>query len=406
MIVTPVIQCNHVDYEGAIDVSLRVSPDGHPVIEQVIKNAKSLNCQGRATIACPDVDANKVFKKAADRFDIDCYLGEKLNVAARLINAASPSKATHIAWLQGLLFFLDIEFMDQLVDFGKKNRLDYARCVDGTCKHWLGQFVSVGALNRVVEEASRQQEDEAGWNLARPFAYIRKNPERFKIGLFEAIPDYSDERLREMREIARRIHIGGERAEHSGRGSVTGDVSIGRYREIFHEIPEGSAVLDVACGNGYGSALMARRAKQVIGVDISEQVIEKAKNTYNERLEFRVGSATAIPAESNSVDVLVSIATIEHVPDDTSFVREVFRVVKPGGKAIIYTPQNRFGKIPTWPWHEREYSIDELTNLFRNDFRVDAIWGWQNGQVTVNDPRGDGTYLFVVKPVSGSLSNC
>lgn len=398
MLITPVIQCNHVDYEGAVDVSLRTSPDGRPVIEQVIKNAKLLNCHGRPTIACPDTNENKVFKEAADRFDIDCHMGENLNVAARLINAASSSNATHIAWLQGLLFFLDIDLMDQLVDFGVKNRLDYVRCVDGTCKHWLGQFVSVGALNSVVELASTQGKNESAWNLARPFAYIRKNPGLFKIGLFETIPEYSDQRLREMRETARHIHVGGERAEHSGQGSVTGDVSIGRYREILSEIPDGSIVLDVACGNGYGSSLIAQRAKNVIGVDISELAIEKAQQAYQDNAEFRVGSATKIPVDDSSVDIIVSIATIEHIPNDFEFVREAHRVLKPGGKCIVYTPQNRFGRIPTWPWHEREYSIEELKSLFQKEFNVDAIWGWQNGQVTVDDPRGDGTYLFVSKP--------
>ncbi len=399
MIITPVIQCNHVDYEGAVDVSLRKSPDGRLVIEQVVKNAKMLACNGQPIIACPDVLENSIFQEVAKNLGIDCYMGEKLNVAARLINAASKSNATHIAWLQGLLFFLDVDLMDEMVAFGVKNNFDYVRCVDGTCKHWLGQFVSVSALEKVVHVTSTQPARDAAWNLARPFAFIRKNPDMFNSGLFETIPDYSDQRLIEMRETARLIHIGGERAEHSNQSSIIGDVSIGRYREILEEIPKDSVVLDVACGNGYGSSLIAQQAARVIGVDISEQAIKKAREDYKEKIEFRLGSATQIPVDDNSADVLVSIATIEHIPDDERFVEEVLRVLKPGGKCIIYTPQNRYGRIPTWPWHEREYSIEQLKDLFHDYFTINEVWGWQNGQVTTDDPRGDGTYIIATKNV-------
>ena len=72
-------------------------------------------------------------------------------------------------------------------------------------------------------------------------------------------------------------------------------------------------VLDIASGEGYGSAMLARNAKTVIGVDISEDAIAHATARYAAKnLEFRAGNAAKIPLEDASVDVVVSFETIEH----------------------------------------------------------------------------------------------
>ena len=398
IVISPVIQCNHVDFEGAVDVSLRKAPDGRFVIEKVIENAKCLSADTKPIIACPDLEDNKIYDELAKEYNVECYMGDNLNIAQRLMGAADKMGATHIAWLQGLLYFLDTDLMDSMIEYAVGNSYDYVRCVDGTCKHWCGQYISIEALKRAISLIENLESDEQAHFKARPLAYMRSNPSDFKVGLFDELPKYTEAHLKKMRNIARGIHVGGERAEHSNKGSVIGDVSIGRYREVLPLVGEGVDVLDIACGNGYGSNLMLEKGANVIGVDVDEKVVGKARESYGADIEFKIGNGVDFPIKENSIDLVVSVGTIEHVPDDENFVKEMHRVLRSNGTAVIYTPQNRLGAIPTWPWHEREYSIEGLKKIFiANDFDIEGIWGWQNGVVTQDDPRGDGTYLIANK---------
>lgn len=73
-------------------------------------------------------------------------------------------------------------------------------------------------------------------------------------------------------------------------------------------------VLDIACGEGYGSSCLAESAKEVIAVDIDENTVIRAKSNYGkENIRFLVGSATRIPCADRSIDLVVSFETIEHL---------------------------------------------------------------------------------------------
>ncbi|HEY2630649.1 MAG TPA: methyltransferase domain-containing protein [Usitatibacter sp.] len=102
----------------------------------------------------------------------------------------------------------------------------------------------------------------------------------------------------------------------------------------------GKRVLDVACGEGYGSALLARHAASVVGVDISQQAIDHAKNAYATlgNAEFICASCTSIPLENASVDVAVSFETIEHIAEQSQFLDEILRVLKPEGVLLLSCP--------------------------------------------------------------------
>jgi len=102
----------------------------------------------------------------------------------------------------------------------------------------------------------------------------------------------------------------------------------------------GTRVLDVACGEGYGSALLARHAASVTGVDISPQAIDHAKAEYASlaNVEYLCASCTALPVESGSIDVAVSFETIEHIEAQAQFLDELARVLKPGGVLLLSCP--------------------------------------------------------------------
>ena len=103
-------------------------------------------------------------------------------------------------------------------------------------------------------------------------------------------------------------------------------------RYIFSsQFVKGKVVLDIACGSGYGTDYLLKvGAVKVIGVDISDEAISYCKDKYSRSgMEFLVGSVEKIPVESNSIDIIVSFETIEHVIK-TSLFNPIFTRGKAG----------------------------------------------------------------------------
>ena len=102
------------------------------------------------------------------------------------------------------------------------------------------------------------------------------------------------------------------------------------------------SVLDLACGEGDGSYVLALNAQGVIGVDIRQETIDRATSRHiRDNLQFIVGSAARIPIEGTEIfDLIVSFETIEHLSDDEqhAFMVEVKRLLKKDGLFIVSTP--------------------------------------------------------------------
>jgi ubiquinone/menaquinone biosynthesis C-methylase UbiE len=96
----------------------------------------------------------------------------------------------------------------------------------------------------------------------------------------------------------------------------------------------GSAVLDVATGPGYAAALAAERGAKVMAVDLSREMIDLAAALHPE-IEFRQADANALPFEDATFDAVVSNLLMPHVSDLPAVVRELARVVRPGGRVVV-----------------------------------------------------------------------
>ncbi len=123
---------------------------------------------------------------------------------------------------------------------------------------------------------------------------------------------------------------------------VTGQVEIEHFHRyaFARDLCRGLDVLDIASGEGYGSALMAQVARSVVGVEIDPAVIAHAQAAYQKpNLRFLQGDARAIPLPDASVDAVVSFETIEHFYEHAAFIAETCRVLRPGGLLIISSPE-------------------------------------------------------------------
>ena len=126
-------------------------------------------------------------------------------------------------------------------------------------------------------------------------------------------------------------------------------------------------VLEVGCGEGRGIDLIIDKCKSYTAIDKIELVIDQLRKKYPFG-KFLSGNIPPLTQFSdNSFDRIFSFQVIEHIEDDHLFLSEINRILKPGGIALITTP-NRPRSLSRNPWHTREYTAQELSDLAKNYF--------------------------------------
>ncbi|MFN3802833.1 class I SAM-dependent methyltransferase [Belliella pelovolcani] len=126
-------------------------------------------------------------------------------------------------------------------------------------------------------------------------------------------------------------------------------------------------LLEVGCGEGRGVAELLDAVDSYLGLDKIQEVVDKLQAKYP-NVSFRqavIPPFANIP--SDSFDTVVSFQVIEHIEKDRLFLEEIYRVLKPGGKAIISTPNIRH-TLSRNPWHIREYTSNQLKALCEGIF--------------------------------------
>jgi ubiquinone/menaquinone biosynthesis C-methylase UbiE len=154
---------------------------------------------------------------------------------------------------------------------------------------------------------------------------------------------------------------------------------IHRYNEVLKIIKSTDTILDIACGTGFGSNILANKAAQVIGGDIDKTTIAENNTIYSkDNLTFQELDGTKLPYDDNTFDVLVSFETIEHTIHYDEMIKEFKRVVKPTGKLFISTPNfylNSPSGIVTNPFHTQEFTPDDFNALISTYFQKFEIFG-------------------------------
>jgi SAM-dependent methyltransferase len=151
-----------------------------------------------------------------------------------------------------------------------------------------------------------------------------------------------------------------------------------RHLVVYEWITErcaGLKVVDMACGEGYGTEVLARRAREVTGVDANPEAFEHARLKYT-RPGVRF-VRNMIELYSEPCDVVVFLQTIEHVPDPAGVLR---RFKEMAGTVYVSTP-NLLTLAPPGadksgnPWHLREYRVAEFRALCEGVFERVDLYG-------------------------------
>jgi SAM-dependent methyltransferase len=151
----------------------------------------------------------------------------------------------------------------------------------------------------------------------------------------------------------------------------------------------GLEVIDMACGEGYGSELLARRARQVTGVDANPEAHQHARLKY-ERPGLRF-VRDLVERYAEPCDALVFLQTIEHLEDPQRVLDHFRTLLRPGGTAYVSTPTvltlaPRGAPKSDNPWHVREYRAEDFRALCKRSFdQVELLGVFHAGKLRLHD---------------------
>jgi SAM-dependent methyltransferase len=156
--------------------------------------------------------------------------------------------------------------------------------------------------------------------------------------------------------------------------AISGQVEIEHYHRylLAREFCRDLDVLDVASGEGYGTALLAQVARTAVGIEIDAEVVAAARVEFRQpHLKYEQGDARNIPLPDASVDVAVSFETLEHFAEQEKFLSELRRVLRPSGLLIISTPdRDIYSSVntPPNPYHASELTRAEFESALLQHF--------------------------------------
>ena len=152
---------------------------------------------------------------------------------------------------------------------------------------------------------------------------------------------------------------------------------LGRYEwavRVLRDLPKHDAVLDCACGVGYGSRMLADLFERVDAVDVFDKAIEMAQERYDHSsIVWHCLDAAKLTDEfaEAAFDAIVSMQTIESIDDDQKYLDDLDRLLAPGGVLLIDTPLRKFRvDHPQNPHHKRYYGVDEWLDMLSGRFEI------------------------------------
>lgn len=174
-----------------------------------------------------------------------------------------------------------------------------------------------------------------------------------------------------------------ERVDADAVGPPWSQEHLARYLEMVRRGGAAGTVLDIACGSGFGSRMLAEEgAHRLVAADLAREAVVAARSSLSgvgrPSLAVRC-DGTALPLAGGSVDAVACFETLEHVPDAEALLRDIRRVLGPGGRLFLSTPNGRItnpdGGEPRNPFHVREWTPEELDALVEPLFEVEFAGG-------------------------------
>lgn len=397
------IQASSVSWSGDKDDCM-ADVEGKPAVYWTVKRVYDNFNGATVSVVAPEFDSGGALEELKLDFpELQVLYSHDDNPLARMIGAVEEMDAdSFFVRTNGLNLFFDVEAVKEMAALMDTGEVDCVKFPDDYPVHYTSELyrvASVRSLAGEIDKIAATDSERAGFYRVHP-RYLFFRLDKYKAVYIEGNLPYSDEFMRRSREVGHMVLVVPRKYLIADKCIAAGDQLAYHYDIASKWIADGDRVLDIACGDGFGTDIIAARDVTITGADIVEEVIESAKQIRLKRdnMNFEVQDVLNLTYADSTFDVILSMETIEHIPDEDRYLEETRRVLKAGGRLILSTPQNSFGAVPFNGIHLKEYSLDELKRLVSKYFEIEHTIGFKAGRVYFeDDPIGTNTLMVLRK---------
>lgn len=376
--------------------------DDEPALTHTLRRVAEFFPGQVITLIAPEFDKGNLddFTHAVGDAEVKVLYAHDASPLLRMLQATPelPDEGLIIR-IDGLNFCVDAPSLLSMRDKAVEDCLDLIKFPDDWPSLFTADVYRVGALRQMLRDLEALPPTQASPHHIHPKYFMLQNAARFNCRRY-APQAYATALLQACRERAHYVYEEREIASDAKRAVPAADTLSFHYQLALPHVTSADRVLDIACGYGFGAAMLAGKARHVTGADLDTQTLINVSRKYANitNLCFTQANGLAMPFADGSFDVVVSFETIEHLAAE-NFLAEVARVLVPGGRFIMSTPQNALGHIPVNPHHVIEYSLEQITTLVNRVFSIDQTIGIKQGTLIFkDDPKGSNTILICHKP--------
>lgn len=346
-----------------------------------ISALKNSNFFDKIVLAAPKIGDYLVFKELASQWGVEYYFGSDYNVAERLYCAAKKFNPSIVIRVLLKRFYIDLKIVNKMINT-VNNGYDYVTLSREVNYELTADVMSFKSLEKTVD-VLKTQNNEFKWNRYRfsPWKFIEDNNDMFKTVELSYDSQWSAKKKENVKDKLKKLL-----SDEENMNFLTADNPASRYLFAKRWIDKNDRVLDIACGYGQGTKTISTFAKSAIGIDYNKKYISFAKkNNEMGNVNYILGSDNVLDKYPAYFDKIISLHTLEHVPNDKKFLINLHKSLKKDGRLILEVP--RLMEIPLgeplYPFHEREYKVKSLGMLLRKTgFNILEAFGGDRGQYT------------------------
>ena len=389
------VQASSLSWSGGPDRCMR-RLDGKPLVTRCLQRARRLFPDVPICVVAPEFDSGGLDQIASSVENCRVSYGFNDRPLNRMVAVVRdlPDNAL-ILRVDGLHCFFQEKIIRGLIEAVELEGLDLAKSPDNFPPPLSGEVWRVWALRQVGDLLGRMPAEAAAPHYVHPKFIAMRKQANLRTRIVEP-PQIPDEILGSIRaDLARAFDADYNEVTRKSIGA--GDQISFHYVLARRALKPTDRVLDIASGKGFGGNMMAEVADSVTCADLDQSKLDEGRALFRrDNLFFSREDVAATRFPDNFFDVVVSMETIEHMDDVDLYLTELRRVLKPGGRAILSTPQNSIGHIPLTPAHVHEFRLDELRTDCARHFEVEKIIGLKGRTVHFDDdPIGTNSVIFL-----------